>query len=82
VIEALKRAGSDVPLIVYTARDLSATEKKRLSLGSFGSTKHLTKSVDTDEDFLNAVKKMLNRTTRPSKELVVYNGPLFKGEHS
>jgi PAS domain S-box-containing protein len=61
VIEALKQAGSDVPLIVYTARDLSRTEKRKLSLGPFGATKHLTKTVATDEDFLNAVKTMLNR---------------------
>ncbi|MDR3612625.1 MAG: PAS domain S-box protein [Candidatus Obscuribacterales bacterium] len=67
VIEALKQAGSDVPLIVYTARDLSTTEKRRLSLGPFGATKHLTKSVDTDEDFLNAVKDMLNRLPAQAK---------------
>jgi len=67
VIEALKHAGSDVPLIVYTARDLSSSEKRNLSLEPFGATKHLTKSVDTEENFLNAVKDMLNRLPAQAK---------------
>jgi len=67
VIEALKNAGSDVPLIVYTAKDLSSSEKDHLTLEPFGATKHLTKSVATEEDFLNAVKDMLNRLPTQGK---------------
>ena len=67
VIEALKQAGFDVPLIVYTARDLSSSERSQLSLGAFGATKHLTKSVNTDDDFLHAVKEMLNRLPTQGK---------------
>ena len=65
VIEALKQAGRDVPLIVYTSQDLSSSEKTRLSLGPAGATKHLTKTVDSDDDFLNAVKGMLNCLPAP-----------------
>jgi PAS domain S-box-containing protein len=44
------------PLIVYTARDLTTADRDALTLGA---TKYLTKSLTSEEDFLNAVHSLL-----------------------
>lgn len=57
VIESLKSANKgEIPLLVYTARDLNASQRAALTLGA---TKHLTKSVASEEQFVCAVKEML-----------------------
>lgn len=44
------------PLVVYTSRDLSALEKRQLTLGL---TKHLTKCRSSQEEFVGAVRDLL-----------------------
>lgn len=44
------------PLLVYTGRDLSADERKMLTIGF---TRYLTKSKASQEDLLNAVEDLL-----------------------
>ena len=57
VIEELKERGKgSIPLIVYTARDLNATQKASTTLGA---TRHLTKSLATEEQILEAVNEVL-----------------------
>lgn len=57
VIEELKERGKgSIPLIVYTARDLNATQKASTTLGT---TRHLTKSLATEEQILEAVNEVL-----------------------
>jgi PAS domain S-box-containing protein len=46
-----------VPLIVYTNKDLTREEKKRLSLGL---TNHLVKAKTSEEELLKCVKGLLN----------------------
>ena len=45
------------PLVVYTGRDLSAAERDALTLGV---TRHLTKARATEEEFVGAVRDLLN----------------------
>lgn len=54
--ELLRRGKKDLPLIVYTARDLSEEARARATLGN---TIHLTKSIDKEEKIAEAVKSVL-----------------------
>jgi len=54
----------DIPLIIYTAKDLSENDKKELALGL---TSHLIKSRTSEEEFLETVKTMLNGLLDPTK---------------
>jgi PAS domain S-box-containing protein len=54
--ELLARGKKDLPLIVYTARDLSNEARERATLGK---TIHLTKSIDKEEKIAEAVKSVL-----------------------
>jgi PAS domain S-box-containing protein len=58
VVVALKKEPAlHVPLIVYTNRDLTREEKKRLSLGL---TNHLVKARTTEDELVKCVKGLLN----------------------
>ena len=57
VVEILRQGlHRNTPLIVYSGRDLSAEERKALSLGI---TRHVTKATGTEEEFLTCVRQML-----------------------
>lgn len=57
IVSALKHEGNtSLPLLVYTAADLTAEEKARLTLGV---TQHLTKSVASEEQFVESVRDLL-----------------------
>ena len=58
VINHLRDRGArTTPLLVYTAKDLSKEEKRKLTLGL---TMHMTKGVTTSDDFLDGVKALLS----------------------
>ncbi len=57
VVQLLKKENIQIPLIVYTARDLTDSDKRELTLGL---TAHLIKSRASEEQLLETVKKMLN----------------------
>jgi PAS domain S-box-containing protein len=58
VINQLRDSGArTTPLLVYTAKDLSKEEKRKLTLGL---TMHMTKGVTTSDDFLDGVKALLS----------------------
>ena len=60
-----------VPLVVYTARDLNATERERLQLGQ---TLFLTKSRVSPEEFERLVLDLLGRIiSRPGDRAQLYN---------
>ena len=46
-----------LPLLVYTGRDLNATERRSLTLGI---TQHLTKARATEDEFVRAVRRLLD----------------------
>jgi CheY-like chemotaxis protein len=60
VVEALRRDGAlrSIPVVVYTARDLSATERERLELGDMA---YLSKGRITLEEFETRVLGLLAR---------------------
>lgn len=51
------QATRTIPMVVYTARDLTSDDKTRLTLGL---TQHLTKATTSEADFVKAVKTLLN----------------------
>lgn len=58
LIKILKAKGkATLPLLIYTARDLTNEEKKELALGL---TRHLTKGKSSEEEFLTVIQEMLN----------------------
>jgi CheY-like chemotaxis protein len=62
LVEALRREQSHAtPLVVYTGRDLTAGERRALTLGV---TRHLTKARATEEEFVRTVREMLAGVTR------------------
>lgn len=72
VIEELKERGrGNIPLIVYTARDLNATQKAGTTLGT---TRHLTKSLATEEQILEAVNEVLQGRWRLDLKGEMKNG--------
>lgn len=48
---------SNIPVVVYTVRDLDETERDRLRLGL---TEYLTKAQTDEKEFLSSVKTLLN----------------------
>ncbi|MEO8431258.1 MAG: ATP-binding protein [Acidobacteriota bacterium] len=58
VVRTLQRdpAALETPMLVYTERDLTVKDRKRLVLGP---TKYLTKSRSSDAEFLETVVKMV-----------------------
>lgn len=58
IVEALQQdaASRNLPLLVYTGRDLSDADRSRLRLGK---TRFLTKSRATDEEFRRTVSQLL-----------------------
>lgn len=56
-----------MPLVVYTARDLSAEDRGRLRLGR---TEFFTKSRVTPEDFERHVLHLMAQLTDPAKERI------------
>jgi len=57
VVAALRREAKNVPIVIYSARDLSREEKESLSLGL---TRFLTKSHSTVSDLLAAIRELLS----------------------
>jgi PAS domain S-box-containing protein len=58
VVEALKgEDGGSTPLVVYTGRELSDSDRKRLTLGI---TRHLTKSRATETEFVAVIGALLD----------------------
>jgi CheY-like chemotaxis protein len=58
VVEKLRsRLDSSVPLVVYSALDLTEAEKAKLTLGI---TAHLTKSTATPDQLSNVIREFLN----------------------
>jgi len=57
LIATLRREAKNVPVIIYTARDLSRDDKDALSLGL---TRYLTKSQNSAHDLLAAVRELLS----------------------
>ncbi|MBU6450332.1 MAG: PAS domain S-box protein [Cyanobacteria bacterium REEB67] len=55
-IAALRREQLDIPVLIYTARDLTSEEKEALSLGP---TRFLTKSQTSVDDLLGNVQELL-----------------------
>jgi CheY-like chemotaxis protein len=69
VLVELRRSGMrGTPLLVYTARDLDAEERGRLTLGA---TIHLTKSRSTEAELVQAARTLLSigrpATTRTAR---------------
>jgi len=57
VVDTLKEEGlGNMPLLVYTARDLNATQKAHITLGP---TRHLTKSLASEEQLLATIRELL-----------------------
>ena len=62
MVEAFAQGdNADIPLVVYTGIDLSAAERKALTLGP---TVHLLKARDTSEELANAVLRSLRERRR------------------
>lgn len=63
VVEALRRDKTlrDLPLLVYTGRDLVQGDRERLVLGP---TRYLTKSRETDDEFRSTVLDLLARSEK------------------
>lgn len=59
----------DIPLIVYTANDLTDSDRDRLRLGL---TSYLTKAKTSDFDFMASVRKLLNGLLKPQSDEVVH----------
>lgn len=58
LVSILRRNGkSFLPLLIYTAQDLTAAEKEELTLGL---SNHLTKSATSEEELIGIVRKMLS----------------------
>ena len=58
-VQHLKEGHSSLtPLLIYTGRDLSADERKKLTIGF---TRYLTKSKASQEDLLSAVDELLQQ---------------------
>ncbi len=58
VIETLKQEKQvNLPLLVYTAQDIDAANRSKLTLGK---SKHLTKSLASEEEFVAAVRELLS----------------------
>ncbi len=55
----------DIPLIVYTANDLTDSDRDRLRLGM---TSYLTKAKTSDSDFMASVRNLLNGLLKPKSE--------------
>jgi CheY-like chemotaxis protein len=63
VVDILRQQGSsNTRLIVYTAKDLSDTDKTALTLGL---TKHISKASRSEGEFLGAVQELLGNFNPP-----------------
>jgi CheY-like chemotaxis protein len=63
VVEALRREPglAELPLLVYSGRDLDPAERERLRLGP---TRFLTKSRASDDEFRSSVRELLGAPGR------------------
>lgn len=69
LIAKLKEEGKgELPLVVYTAQDLTHEERLCTTLGE---TRHLTKSLSVEEDFVAAVKEALGERARDLPDMAV-----------
>ena len=69
LIAKLKEEGKgEIPLVVYTAQDLTHEERICTTLGE---TRHLTKSLSGEEDFVAAVKEVLGERARDLPDMAV-----------
>ncbi|HNG75524.1 MAG TPA: PAS domain S-box protein [Candidatus Obscuribacter sp.] len=69
LIAKLKEEGKgEIPLVVYTAQDLTHEERLCTTLGE---TRHLTKSLSGEEDFVAAVKEVLGERARDLPDMAV-----------
>ena len=69
LIAKLKEEGKgELPLVVYTAQDLTHEERLCTTLGE---TRHLTKSLSREEDFVAAVKEVLGERARDLPDMAV-----------
>ncbi|MBI5173401.1 MAG: PAS domain S-box protein [Candidatus Melainabacteria bacterium] len=69
LIAKLKAEGKgELPLVVYTAQDLTHDERLATTLGE---TRHLTKSLSVEEDFVAAVKEVLGERARDLPDMAV-----------
>jgi len=58
IVQILRRENFEtIPLLVYTARDLTNSDKQRLTLGL---TAHLIKTRTSEKELLNTLKELLN----------------------
>lgn len=58
LVERFRRGKArTIPMVVYTSRDLSARERQQLTLGA---TRHLIKSRTTQDQFVSAVRDLLD----------------------
>jgi PAS domain S-box-containing protein len=62
VAKLRKESAREIPLIVYSNRELRAEDKERLSLGL---TKYLFKAKTTSKDFLSAMRELLGGIVPP-----------------
>ncbi len=61
VVDSLKKEGfGEIPLLVFTARDLNSTQKAAITLGQ---TRHLTKSLASEEQLVNTIRELLEGLT-------------------
>jgi PAS domain S-box-containing protein len=64
VVDILRQGkGRTTPLLVYSGRELSAEDRRQLTLGI---TRHLTKTRVSDEELLGSVRALLNGLLLPS----------------
>jgi PAS domain S-box-containing protein len=63
VVEALRQDKTlrDLPLLIYTGRDLLQSERDQLVLGP---TRYLTKSRETEDEFCSTVRDLLTQTRK------------------
>lgn len=63
-VQALGRIGAtNIPIVVYTGRDLDSDQRSRLSLGF---TKYLTKTRSSDEDLQRVIRDAIAHRSEPS----------------
>lgn len=63
-VKELEGSARSTPVLVYTGRDLSAEERKQLTIGF---TRYLTKSKASQEDLLKAVDELLGQMRLKAK---------------
>ncbi len=66
-VESLNNSGSDkclVPLIVYSGEEFTEADRRKLTLGI---TRHMTKGRVSPDEFVSAVRELLDTVTSPQQ---------------